>query len=40
MKITYVKETVYERKEQEVKEMTIDEIDKIVGSKIKIVNNK
>ena len=39
MKITYGKETVYERKE-EVKEMTIDEIEKIVGSKIKIVNNK
>ena len=40
MKITYGKETVYERKEEEVKEMTIDEIEKIVGSKIKIVNNK
>ena len=39
VKITYGKETVYERKEQ-VKEMTIDEIEKIVGSKIKIVNNK
>ena len=40
MKITYGKETVYERKEEEVKEMTIDEIEKIVGYKIKIVNNK
>ena len=40
MKITYGKEIVYERKEEEVKEMTIDEIEKIVGSKIKIVNNK
>ena len=39
MKITYGKETVYERKE-EVKEMTIEEIEKIVGSKIKIINNK
>ena len=40
MKITYGKETVYERKEEEVKEMTIDEIEKIVGYKIKIINNK
>ena len=40
MKITYGKEIVWERKEEEVKEMTIDEIEKIVGSKIKIVSNK
>ena len=39
VKITYGDKVVYERKE-EVKEMTIDEIEKIVGSKIKIVNNK
>ena len=39
VKITYGDKVVYERKE-EVKEMTIDEIEKIVGFKIKIVNNK
>ena len=40
VKITYGDKVVYERKEEEVKEMTIDEIEKIIGSKIKIVNNK
>ena len=43
MKITYGKETVYERKEENeeyVMEMTIDEIEKELGYKIKIINNK
>ena len=43
MKITYGKETVYERKEENeeyVMEMTIDEIEKELGYKIKIVNNR
>ena len=40
VKITYGDKVVYERKEEEVKEMTIDEIEKIIGSKVKIVSSK